>query len=154
MNCPRSSTAILESTFFAAKSAKISALCPLRQKRILTNSSSPQSSPASMGHESVSRDREMVVFPIDKAPLVCGRVLREWGFLFWLRSVSLAPISHPRPVRLLGAFHCSPSSVISHSPIIAPLQARTGVLPQNWEPACRRCRLRCGTERLVSEQAW
>lgn len=145
MNCPRISTAMLESTFFAAKSAKISGPCPLLQKRTLTKSSSPQSSPASMGHESVSRDREMVVFPIDKEPLVCGRVVREWGFLFWLRSVSLAPISHPRPVRLLGAFHCSPSSFISNSPSTAPLHALTGLLPQNWEPAC-------GTERLVSSK--
>jgi hypothetical protein len=44
----------------------------------------------------------MVVFPIDKEPLVRGRVVSEWGFFLSSHSVPLAPISHPRPVRLLA----------------------------------------------------
>jgi len=48
---------------------------------------------------------KMLVFPIDKEPLVCGRVVSEWGLFLSPHSVSLAPISHPRPVRLLGAFY-------------------------------------------------
>jgi len=42
MNCPRSSTAMPESTSFAAKSARISGPFPLLQKKILTSSSRPQ----------------------------------------------------------------------------------------------------------------
>ena len=65
----------------------------------------------------------MVVFPIDKEPLVCGRVVSEWGFFLSPRSVSLAPISHPRPVRLLGAFSWSPALSISANPNITLLHA-------------------------------
>jgi hypothetical protein len=63
----------------------------------------------------------MVVFPIDNEPLVRGRVVFEWGFFLSPRSVSLAPISHPRPVRLLGAFYWSLSLSISAGPDISRL---------------------------------
>ena len=66
---------------------------------------------------------KMLVFPIDKEPLVCGRVVSEWGLFLSPHSVSLAAISHPRPVRLLGAFYWSPSLSISTSRDISPLHA-------------------------------
>ena len=66
---------------------------------------------------------KMVLFPIDKGPLVRGRVVSEWGFFLSPHSVSLAPISHPRPVRLLGAFYWSPSLSIAASQDISPLHA-------------------------------
>ena len=174
MNCPRSSTAMPESTFFAAKSAKISGPFPLLQKGILTSSSRPRSSPHISSHSGVTATTDMIfplgvlgpsfgrlpettlgtgrtsspcdvqscvesfhcstqfsllqipkmmVFPIDKEPLVRGRVVSEWGFFLSPHSVSLASISHPRPVRLLGAFYWSPSLSISASRDISPLHA-------------------------------
>jgi hypothetical protein len=88
----------------------------------------------------------MVVLPIDKEPLDRGRVVTEWGFFLSPRSVYLAPISHPRPVRLLGAFYWSLSLSISTRPDILRFtycMRETGN-PLVVNAACRRYRLRCG----------
>ena len=58
-----------------------------------------------------------------------------------------SPHSHSEKTKPYQGIPCQDGREASIDPVARIFSESAALRPQNWEPACRRCRLRSGTER-------